>query len=147
MEKNIGDFDRGLRISLALVLMAFGIVYDQTLLFIPAFVLFVTGLVGTCPLYSLLGITTKTYLDYPAVSQPSTPVAVEIEESINVNQEEPKEEKKPEPKTETINVSERRKRRKELFEEDEGETSVEEEKPAPKKRRRNVRRKSKSKKD
>lgn len=64
MKKNVGQIDRILRVALAILV---GILYFTgvisgtwaIILGILAVVLLVTGLVGTCPLYVLLGISTK----------------------------------------------------------------------------------------
>ena len=64
MKKNVGQIDRILRVALAILV---GILYFTgvisgtwaIILGILAVVLLVTGLVGTCPLYMLLGTSTK----------------------------------------------------------------------------------------
>jgi hypothetical protein len=64
MKKNIGQIDRIIRVALAVLV---GILYFTgvisgtwaIILGILAVVLLVTGLVGTCPLYMLLGTSTK----------------------------------------------------------------------------------------
>lgn len=64
MKKNIGSLDSNIRITLAIVLslLFLGKFIIGTLgliAFIIAIVLLVTSLVSFCPLYKLLGITTK----------------------------------------------------------------------------------------
>jgi len=64
MKKNVGQIDRIIRVALAVLV---GILYFTgvisgtwaIILGILAVVLLVTGLVGTCPLYMLLGTSTK----------------------------------------------------------------------------------------
>jgi hypothetical protein len=62
-EKNVGMIDRGVRIILGIVLIA---VFALNMVAAPwsylvaliGLIALVTGVAGTCPLYSLLGITT-----------------------------------------------------------------------------------------
>ena len=64
MKKNIGQIDRIIRVALAVLV---GILYFTgaisgtwaIILGILAVILLVTGLVGSCPLYMLLGTSTK----------------------------------------------------------------------------------------
>jgi len=64
MKKNVGQIDRIIRVALAVLV---GILYFTgvisgtwaIILGILAAILLVTGLVGTCPLYMLLGTSTK----------------------------------------------------------------------------------------
>lgn len=64
MKKNVGQIDRIIRVALAVLV---GILYFTgvisgtwaIILGILAVILLVTGLVGTCPLYMLLGTSTK----------------------------------------------------------------------------------------
>ncbi|NPA22224.1 MAG: DUF2892 domain-containing protein [Candidatus Micrarchaeota archaeon] len=132
MERNVGDLDRAFRISVAIVLLAMGLIYNQTLLFIPAFILLLTGFLGTCPIYSIFGWSTKTYFDYPSASIPQAPMAVEVEERTIIEEPAPQD---------------REARRKELFEEPEEEPVVEEKPTTRRRKRRNVRRKTKAKKE
>lgn len=55
---NVGGIDRTLRIVLGLVLIAFVFVGPQTPLGWIGVVPLLTGLMRTCPLYSLLGMNT-----------------------------------------------------------------------------------------
>lgn len=63
MKKNMGDLDRGLRITIAIVIAA--LYFSDTIGGILAYILMVfatifllTSFIGVCPLYSLLGIKT-----------------------------------------------------------------------------------------
>lgn len=58
MKQNEGMLDRGLRIALGLVLIALVFVGPQTAWGWIGIVPLVTGLVGYCPLYAILGIRT-----------------------------------------------------------------------------------------
>ena len=58
MPRNEGTIDRALRIIVGLVLLALVFVGPKTPLGWIGIVPLVTGLVGMCPLYSVLGITT-----------------------------------------------------------------------------------------
>lgn len=56
--KNEGNLDRGLRIIAGLVLISLVFVGPQTLWGWVGLVPLVTGVLGNCPAYSLLGINT-----------------------------------------------------------------------------------------
>ena len=56
--KNVGSLDRGLRIVVGLVLIALVFVGPKTPWGWVGLVPLITGLVGMCPIYSLLGINT-----------------------------------------------------------------------------------------
>ena len=58
MSRNEGNIDRALRIIAGLALLALGFVGTQTPWGWIGIVPLVTGLVGFCPLYRLLGINT-----------------------------------------------------------------------------------------
>ncbi len=58
MSKNEGTVDRVLRVILGLVLLSLVFVGPQTLWGLIGIIPLVTGLVGTCPVYSVLGIST-----------------------------------------------------------------------------------------
>ena len=58
MSRNEGTVDRVLRVLLGLVLLSLVFVGPQTLWGLIGIVPLVTGLVGVCPLYSVLGIRT-----------------------------------------------------------------------------------------
>jgi hypothetical protein len=58
MSANVGSFDRILRIVAGLVLLSLVFVGPQTLWGLVGIVPLLTGLVGVCPAYSLLGIRT-----------------------------------------------------------------------------------------
>lgn len=58
MTRNTGKIDRGLRIVLGLVLLSLVFIGPQTPWGLVGLVPLLTGLVGMCPLYSVLGINT-----------------------------------------------------------------------------------------
>ncbi len=58
MSKNEGTVDRALRVILGLVLLSLVFIGPQTMWGLIGIVPLVTGLVGICPLYSILGIKT-----------------------------------------------------------------------------------------
>lgn len=60
MNKNEGIGDRIARVSIGLVLLAMTVVEPRTAWGLIGLVPLVTGLVGTCPIYSLLGLSTCT---------------------------------------------------------------------------------------
>jgi len=57
-EINMGTIDRAARIVVGLVLLALIFVGPQTWWGLIGFIPLVTGLVGSCPAYSLLGMST-----------------------------------------------------------------------------------------
>ncbi len=58
MSKNEGTIDRTLRVILGLVLLSLVFVGPQTLWGLIGIVPLATGLIGNCPIYSVLGIST-----------------------------------------------------------------------------------------
>ena len=58
MTRNEGTIDRVLRVVLGLVLLSLVFIGPQTVWGWIGVVPLVTGLVGTCPVYSLLGVNT-----------------------------------------------------------------------------------------
>ncbi len=58
MSKNEGTVDRVLRVVLGLILLSLVFVGPQTMWGLIGIVPLVTGLVGICPLYSVLGVST-----------------------------------------------------------------------------------------
>lgn len=58
MSKNEGNIDRVLRVILGLVLLSLVFVGPQTWWGLIGIVPLATGLVGSCPVYSILGIST-----------------------------------------------------------------------------------------
>lgn len=58
MTKNEGTIDRALRVIAGLVLLSLVFVGPQTMWGLIGIVPLVTGLIGVCPVYSLLGIRT-----------------------------------------------------------------------------------------
>lgn len=64
MRTNIGTYDRILRIIFGIILLGFGysvllIGYIDFVFYFFGFILIITGLLGWCPLYSLLGFSSK----------------------------------------------------------------------------------------
>jgi uncharacterized membrane protein HdeD (DUF308 family) len=59
-QSNVGKLDRIIRIILGILLVGNVFVGLQTVIGWVGLILIVTGLFGTCPVYSLLGIHTKT---------------------------------------------------------------------------------------
>ncbi len=57
MERNVGGWDRGIRITLGVVILALGVVF-RTWWGLVGLVPLITGLAGFCGLYPLLGIST-----------------------------------------------------------------------------------------
>ena len=57
-QRNVGGVDRVLRVVLGVVLLSLVVVGPQTYWGLIGVVPLVTGLVGNCPLYSLLGFRT-----------------------------------------------------------------------------------------
>ena len=57
MEKNVGGIDKKIRIVLGLIILALGI-YFKNWLGIIGVILLLTGLIGWCGLYRVLGINT-----------------------------------------------------------------------------------------
>ncbi|MCT8158883.1 DUF2892 domain-containing protein [Pseudoruegeria sp. SHC-113] len=58
MSKNEGTLDRALRVILGLALLSLVFVGPQTLWGLIGLIPLATGLVGVCPIYSVLGIKT-----------------------------------------------------------------------------------------
>lgn len=58
MTQNVGSVDRGIRALLGILILMLGIAYNSWLGLIGIIPLF-TAMVGWCPAYSLLGISTK----------------------------------------------------------------------------------------
>lgn len=58
MTKNEGTIDRALRVIVGLVLLSLVFIGPQTMWGLIGIVPLVTGLIGICPLYSILGINT-----------------------------------------------------------------------------------------
>ncbi|PIP94695.1 MAG: hypothetical protein COW00_09300 [Bdellovibrio sp. CG12_big_fil_rev_8_21_14_0_65_39_13] len=58
MKKNAGNLDRGLRVVLGIGLLSITVVGPQTPWGYVGLVPLITGLVGYCPLYSVLGFST-----------------------------------------------------------------------------------------
>ncbi|MCR9110506.1 DUF2892 domain-containing protein [Marivita sp. XM-24bin2] len=58
MTKNEGTIDRALRVIAGLVLLSLVFIGPQTMWGLIGIVPLATGLIGSCPLYSILGINT-----------------------------------------------------------------------------------------
>ena len=58
MKKNVGKLDRGIRILLGLVILSLVFVGPKSLWGLVGLLPLITGLVGWCPPYHLLGIST-----------------------------------------------------------------------------------------
>ncbi len=58
LRRNVGATDRVLRVALGLVLLSLVVVGPQTPWGLIGVVPLLTGLVGSCPLYTLLGLST-----------------------------------------------------------------------------------------
>lgn len=56
MKANVGSLDRGLRISMGLVLLSLVVIGPQSWWGLLSLVPLATGLMSFCPLYTLLGI-------------------------------------------------------------------------------------------
>lgn len=67
MDQNEGTIDRAIRIALGLGLLALTIIGPRTWFGLIGFVPLLTGIVGYCPLYGLLGLRTRAIS--PAVSK------------------------------------------------------------------------------
>lgn len=66
MSLNLGSTDRGLRIVLAVILVAFPLAGLSSgalsiVLWVVAALLLVTGVLGYCPAYAVLGISTRAH--------------------------------------------------------------------------------------
>lgn len=59
-KSNVGKLDRVIRIILGIILVGNVFVGLQTVVGWIGLILIVTGLLGTCPVYSLIGINTKS---------------------------------------------------------------------------------------
>ena len=71
MKKNIHDYERIGRVAGGLLLSSLAFRKPRRLGFLSFMVPVVTGLVGTCPLYSALGISTRPKEDKPLLSSDS----------------------------------------------------------------------------
>ncbi len=58
MKTNVGATDKLIRIVLGIVLIVLGVINTAWLLVIIGLIPLITGLIGYCPLYTLLGINT-----------------------------------------------------------------------------------------
>jgi len=58
MKKNMGTTDKTIRIVIGIILIVLGVLNTAWLLVIIGLIPLITGLIGYCPLYTLLGIST-----------------------------------------------------------------------------------------
>lgn len=62
-KRNEGNIERGIRLALGMILLGFALTVlsgiAQAVLVILSIVLMVTGLIGYCPLYTVIGLLTK----------------------------------------------------------------------------------------
>lgn len=56
--KNEGNLDRALRVTLGLVLLSLCVIGPETMWGLVGLVPLLTGLLGFCPLYKILGLST-----------------------------------------------------------------------------------------
>lgn len=70
LEKNVGMIDRAARIVIGFLVIGYGVtrlpVPWNAAAFLAGFVIFMTGVVGTCTLYTLLGVTTAEEVEKKA---------------------------------------------------------------------------------
>jgi hypothetical protein len=62
MKKNMGQKDRVVRAFLGVILLIYGIIF-QNLVGIVGLIPVVTAIIGYCPLYEVLGVTSNKYAD------------------------------------------------------------------------------------
>jgi hypothetical protein len=62
MKKNMGQKDRAIRAIFGVLLLLYGLIF-QNLIGAIGLIPLVTALIGTCPLYSVLGVTSNRYED------------------------------------------------------------------------------------
>lgn len=65
MEKNIGQIDRVLRILIGAVILWQGVLMSNIILIVLGSVLILTGLVGKCGIYKMLGVNTCRNCEVP----------------------------------------------------------------------------------
>jgi hypothetical protein len=58
LEKNVGNVERVIRVVLGLILISLAFVGPANLWFLLGLVPLLTGMLGTCPPYQMLGINT-----------------------------------------------------------------------------------------
>ncbi|NTU57574.1 MAG: DUF2892 domain-containing protein [Chlorobiaceae bacterium] len=62
MTKNMGQKDRAVRAIFGVLLLMYGLIF-QNLIGVVGLVPLVTAIIGYCPLYSILGVTSNRYED------------------------------------------------------------------------------------
>jgi hypothetical protein len=60
MKSNLGMNDRAIRLALGVVISSF-LIYQNTVWAMIGLIPFITGAIGYCPLYKLIGINTLNY--------------------------------------------------------------------------------------
>ncbi|UWX58090.1 DUF2892 domain-containing protein [Chlorobaculum sp. MV4-Y] len=62
MKKNMGQKDRAVRAILGVAMLVYGVVF-QNLVGIVGLIPLATAIIGYCPLYEVLGVTSNKYAD------------------------------------------------------------------------------------
>jgi len=62
MEKNMGQKDRAVRAFAGVIMLVYGVVF-QNLVGIVGLIPLVTAIIGYCPLYEILGVTSNRYAE------------------------------------------------------------------------------------
>jgi hypothetical protein len=62
MKKNMGQKDRTVRVLAGVIMLVYGVVF-QNLVGAVGLIPLVTGIIGYCPLYEVLGVTSNKYAD------------------------------------------------------------------------------------
>jgi hypothetical protein len=62
MKKNMGQKDRAVRAILGVVMLVYGVIF-QNLVGVVGLIPLVTAIIGYCPLYEVLGVTSNKYAD------------------------------------------------------------------------------------
>ncbi|NTU54505.1 MAG: DUF2892 domain-containing protein [Chlorobiaceae bacterium] len=62
MQKNMGQKDRAVRAFIGVILLMYGIIF-QNLIGAVGLIPLVTAIIGYCPLYEVLGVTSNRYAD------------------------------------------------------------------------------------
>ena len=70
MKENVGYIDRMIRFVIAIVFIIIGITVSPWWYIVAVFAL-VTGLIGWCPVYAMLGISTKGAVEAKTASKPA----------------------------------------------------------------------------
>jgi hypothetical protein len=62
MKKNMGQKDRAVRALAGVIMLVYGVVF-QNLVGVVGLIPLVTAIIGYCPLYDVLGVTSNKYAD------------------------------------------------------------------------------------